>query len=154
MGKGNRSKRRVPAAAQVVTQPEKTPRVGKDTENYSRACPTWSFALLDPVGAFGWTHFQRCDLDELLARFREWEKMTWAEILAVGGKQNHSIDVYKCSKDAKERLKFLGLGDHEQLMSLRVNSKARVIGVRDRDIFYILWWDPDHQVCPSTQKHT
>jgi hypothetical protein len=80
--------------------------------------------------------------------------MTWGEILSEARTQNHSIDVYKCSTEAKQRLDYLGLQDQESLLSLRVNSKARVIGIRNRATFHILWWDPEHQVCPSTQKYT
>jgi hypothetical protein len=35
-----------------------------------------------------------------------------------------------------------------------VNNRARVIGIRNRATFSILWWDPDHQVCPATQRYT
>jgi hypothetical protein len=151
--KGSKGRHQVPLAAATAAQPKKVPRVGEHVD-FNRSCPVWSFALLDPVGNFGWTHFQKTDLDELLARFRQWEKMTWAQILAEGRKQNHSIDVDKCCRSAQERLKILGLDDREQLLSLRVNSKARVIGILDRATFHILWWDPEHQVCPSTLKGT
>jgi len=115
----------------------------------------WSFAQIDfyaEVG--GWIRLQPGDLDELLARFRQWEMMTWGEILSEGRRQNHAISVNQCIDKAQERLEFLKLDDLEELTSLRVNSKGRVLGIRDREVFRILWWDPEHEVCPSRLKHT
>lgn len=92
--------------------------------------------------------------DELLTRFREWEKGTWREILVRDARNNHPIDVASCCPESQRRLKANGLEDLDQLVSLRVNSTARVIGIRDRATFKILWWDPNHEVCPSQLRHT
>jgi hypothetical protein len=152
--KKRQGKHHVPPAAQTAGPPQKIPRVGEEVEFWN-ARPIWSFALLDLVATpGGWIHLRQEDLDELLLRFRRWETMTWGQILAEGRKQNHPIDVSKCSREAQERLRFLKLDDQEQLMSLSVNSRARVIGILDRATFRILWWDPDHQICPSQLKHT
>ena len=158
MAKGKRRKdkqRKVPLAAQTAAQPKKIPRIEEDVE-FWKSPPVWSFALLDRFATIGgWIHLCPEDLDALLPRFQQWEKMTWAEILAEGGrKRNHPIDVSQCIPEAQARLKYLGQEDREQLMSLSVNSKARVIGILDRGIFKILWWDPKHQICPSHQRHT
>ncbi|MBC7873326.1 MAG: hypothetical protein H7Y01_04980 [Ferruginibacter sp.] len=147
-------KHQVPQSAKTAAEPTKTPRVG-DSVNFWQLRPVWSFSQLDfyaEVG--GWIHLQPEDRDALLARFRDWEKMTWAEILSEGRKQNHSIFVSKCSDKAQERLEHLKLDDLEELMSLRVSSRARVIGIRVREVFRILWWDPEHAVCPSHLKGT
>lgn len=153
-GKGRKAQHQVPSAAKSAAQPKKIPRVAEDFDFWSSR-PIWSFALLDLVAHVGgWIHLRPEDLDELLERFRRWETMTWKQILAEGRKQNHAIDVSKCSVEAQERLRYLKLDDQEQLMSLSVNSKARVIGILDRATFRILWWDPDHQICPSTLKYT
>jgi len=149
------SKHQVPQAASTAARPERIPRVSEDAEAWKASRPTWSFAHLDlvaPVG--GWMHIRFDQLDELKGRFRNWETMTWNEILSAGRKQNHPIDVSKCIPAARARLRVLGLDDREQLMSLSVNSTARVIGIRDGTVFRIVWWDPDHQICPSQLKHT
>jgi hypothetical protein len=152
--KRHNRKHQVPPAAKTAARPEKVPRIGEDVDFWN-SHPVWSFSLLDLVAQVGgWIHLQQDELDELLARFRQWEKMTWKEILAESRKQNHPIDVSKCSSVAQERLRVLKLDDQAQLMSLSVNSRARVIGILDRGIFRILWWDRDHQVCPSHMKHT
>ena len=151
----HQQKHQVPPAAQIAGRPAKIPRVGEEVDFWS-SHPIWSLALLDlSAHVGGWQHLGQEDTDELLTRFRRWEAMTWSQILAEAGRtRNHFIDVSQCCPDAQARLGFLGLDDQEQLMSLSVNSRARVIGILDRAIFKILWWDPDHQICPSTRRHT
>lgn len=152
--KRHKGQLRVPPAAGTAAEPKKIPRVGEAVE-FRSAHPIWSFSLLDlgaPIG--GWIHLRPGQLNDLLARFREWETMTWSEILAQGRYRNHLIDVSKLIPQAQARLTFLQLDDREQLLSLGVNAKARVIGILDRATFRILWWDPEHQICPSHMKHT
>lgn len=147
-------KHQVPPSAKTAAEPTKTPRLGESIDVW-KLRPIWSFAQLDfyaEVG--GWIHLKPEDLDGLLARFRDWEKMTWSEILSEGRRQNHPIFVSKCCLKARERLEHLKLDDLEELMSLRVTGQARVIGIRVRDVFHILWWDPEHAVCPWTLKGT
>ena len=102
----------------------------------------------------GWKDLDVSERDEVLSRFQSWEKMTWKQILVDGKWRNHAIDVDQCCPEAQARLRSLKLDDYDQLVSLAVNSTGRVIGILDRATFQILWWDPNHQVCPSTQKHT
>lgn len=153
--KKHQGKRHVPPAARTAAKPEKIPRVQEDVD-FWKSRPVWSFAILDRFAAIGgWIHLDPNDLDALLPRLRQWETMTWAEILAEGGrKRNHLIDVSRCIPEAQQRLRDSGLDDQEQLLSLSVNSVARLIGVLDRATFRILWWDPKHQICPSHQKYT
>jgi len=57
-------------------------------------------------------------------------------------------------KDAQKRLEELKLDDVDQLYSLRLNGRERLWGIRSNDKFSILWWDPEHQICPAPLKHT
>lgn len=151
MGKKRAGKqaRHVPSFAAAVHRPDRQPRVGVDVSFWS-AHPCWSFSHLDLVAPFGgWIHLQQSDLDELLARFKHWETMTWDQILVLGKKHNHTIKVSACSSPAQARLRFLRLDDISELISLRVNSRARVFGILDRGVLKLLWWDPRHEVCPS-----
>ena len=46
------------------------------------------------------------------------------------------------------------MNDIDQLRSLRRTGKQRVSLVLDRGIFNLLWWDPQHLVCPDKKKNT
>ena len=95
-----------------------------------------------------------CSIDALkkvLERVRNFETMTWGEI---EGNRHHSIQKDILSKDAKDRLVKIKLGDIDEVFSLAIDGRKRVIGIRERDVFKFLWWDPDHRVCPSVIRHT
>ena len=79
------------------------------------------------------------------------ETMKWSEIVVSG---SHTIDIGSLSKEAQDRLEDIGQDDLDELFSLRVTGRGRLIGIREMDYFRILWWDPDHKVCPSKKKHT
>jgi hypothetical protein len=72
----------------------------------------------------------------------------------ISGPDNHFIDTAGCSKVARDRLVELSLDDTAELYSLHVNGRQRIIGIRDRQVLKILWYDPDHQVYPSRKKGT
>lgn len=145
--------RKVPKSAQTAPPPKKVPR-GENVD-FAKGHPVWSFSVLDldaPIG--GWSQLDpRNHVQEVLERFRNWETMTWAEILA-NKKRNHLIDVEKCVAPAQERLRELKLDDLDRLLSLGVNGPGRVWGILDGATFRLLWWDPDHAICPSSLKHT
>jgi len=154
-GRGKKkSSRTVPKGAGTVGQPKKVPRQ-QATADYHDAHPSWSFSILDRFAAVGgWVHLSTDDHDELLQRIQTWEKSTWRDILVRDARNNHRIDVDRCCAASQQRLKSRRLNDVDQLVSLRVNSTARVIGILDRGVFKLLWWDPFHQVCPVELPNT
>ena len=44
--------------------------------------------------------------------------MTWSEILVVAKKHNHSVEIGKLSREARERLEDIGQSDIDQLVCL------------------------------------
>lgn len=77
--------------------------------------------------------------------------MTW---LDHGRKGSHLIAVSDLAKNAQRRLEEIGQADVDEVYSLRFGGQKRIIGIRSGDALKILWWDPEHQVCPSQKKHT
>jgi hypothetical protein len=154
-----KSKREVPGAAKTAAQPRKKPRVEESVDLYELK-PTWSFAYLDiwwgetSESGCGWIHLSPNDLQELLDRLRAWETMKWGEILLADGSPNHPVPIENLFKSARSRLRALKLEDRDELVSLRVNAKARIFGILDAGVFKILWWDQNHQICPWQLKHT
>jgi hypothetical protein len=62
--------------------------------------------------------------------------------------------VDKLIKEAQDRLTEISLDDLDELTSLHLTGKGRVWGIIDQGVMNLLWWDPEHQVCPSHKKHT
>lgn len=90
-------------------------------------------------------------LEEILPKLQAFETMTWGQIL---GRNNHQVPVYRLSKDAQKRLQTCKLDDVDTLVSLRLAGLTRVWGIRRQRTLRVLWWDPEHKVCPSKKKHT
>lgn len=74
--------------------------------------------------------------------------MRWSEIL---GRDSHEMPVERLCTEAQQRLVTLKLDDTDRVLSLRVTGRERVFGVRMDEPVYLLWWDPNHEVCPSTK---
>ena len=88
----------------------------------------------------------------MFPKLKNYESMTWGSI-AQNQHHNHSVEVSKLDKRARKRLEELGV-EVDELFRFRLNGTQRVWGIRDREVFYILWWDPNHEICPSSKKNT
>ncbi|GFO82208.1 MAG: hypothetical protein A49_18350 [Methyloceanibacter sp.] len=78
--------------------------------------------------------------------------MTWAEVDGPSG--SHFVNFEKLCPAAQKRLGELEKDEQGALFSVRIQGKMRVWGIRDVGILRILWFDPNHQVCPSKKKGT
>lgn len=116
--------------------------------------PAWKFSLFDPEGPFGDGH-DKLDrstvVDEILPKLKSFESMTWTQIMQSG---SHPISCDRLCKEAEHRLEARSLDDNDEVFSLRLSGRNRIFGIRQNDCLQILWWDPDHKVCPSQLKHT
>ena len=85
----------------------------------------------------------------IFPKLRDFESMTWAEILrASGGRSsgnnNHPVKTALLSQSAKSRLADLQQDDAEELFSLRLSGTERIYGIRDRRALKLLWYDRYH----------
>lgn len=119
-----------------------------------RLTPAWRVSLMEMAFPFGWSDIEPEKLREVRDKLRDFESMTWYEILVAAGSRNHAVAVERLSKEARDRLEELGQLDVEELVSLRLSGAERVWGIRAGNILNVLWWDPLHAVCPSLKKHT
>jgi hypothetical protein len=103
---------------------------------------------------YGWHVLNAATLQEIREKLKYFETMTWAQILVVAKKQNHTVSVDLLEADAKARLRDSGQGDLEELFSLHLTGKKRIWGILREGVLNLLWWDPDHSVCKSILKHT
>lgn len=81
---------------------------------------------------------------------KHYESMKWQDIFS----RDHRVKLSRLVPAAQKRLISLRLDDVDELWRFGMNSRKRLWGVRFNAIFYVLWWDPEHAVCPSTKKHT
>jgi hypothetical protein len=86
-------------------------------------------------------------------RLCELEKLTWSEILIQQKRWNHTIQTARLCKEAKDQLIEMRMDDLDEIVSLRLSNLERVWGFRLEGAMTLLWWDPDHSICPTQPKH-
>lgn len=140
-------------------RPKKVPHAATSRSNqkavripdaHSPDRPAWRFSTVDLAGPFAWPKGDGKEL-QILDKLHNFDSMSWAEI---EGDDHHAIPIGSLSKEASKRLAEINQDDIEEIFSFHFSGKPRIIGIRDRNVVKLLWWDPDHQVCPSHKKHT
>ena len=141
--------RRAPKAGASVPGQRAPVAIGVDGHDHKIV---WRFSMLDMGGPWGWAMVTIAQWEMILAKIRDWETQTLGELF------NHArhkpIPLESLCPGARARLEEINLDDLDVLWELGLGNKPRIWGHRDRHIFYPLWWDPEHTVCPSTKKHT
>lgn len=117
-----------------------------------RTTLSWRFGAADLEGPFGWHRVDLATAIYLQNKLAAFETMTWSDL--INSPHNKRIPVEHLCRKAQERLLDLRQDDISELWELRLGGKQRIWGWRVGDVLHLLWWDPDHQVCPSTLKHT
>lgn len=111
-------------------------------------------------GDWGWglnSNSSRRWWSRIFPKLKELENLTWAQLALPSGDKkrgnhHHSIPVEKLNPKAQRRLREIGQNDTDDLYSLRLSNKERIFGIREGRVFKILWYDPNHEVCPSIRK--
>lgn len=114
---------------------------------------SWRVGMLDLGGSWGWGTLEPKHIVTVLKKLRDFESMTWGE-LTGGTSGNKPIPVDHLCAAAKKRLETKKLDDLDHLWELRLGGKLRIWGIRWRGCFHVLWWDPEHTVCPSHLRNT
>ncbi len=161
MKKRPRRRKRPRAQKKPAISPSAKPSRGKspsspdfDPRAHWKLLPAWRVSRLEADGPFGWGQIERDKALEVRDKLGSFESMTWHQILVAAKHRNHTVSIEKLSKAARDRLVEIALDDQDELVSLRLAGAERVWGFREENVLQVLWWDPEHQVYPSTKKHT
>jgi hypothetical protein len=131
---------------------EKKPTIGAvNPSAYLSEKPMWRLRSMRTKDPYGWHSIERDEMLIVIERLKSFETMTWQEVERSG---SHWISCDEICKDAQGCLEEDWQGGAEQVFSLRMGGKPRVWGIIDERVFYILWFDPNHQICPAPKKHT
>jgi hypothetical protein len=112
----------------------------------------WRFGMVDLDGPWGWSELDADFAKRLTDRCTNWETMDETQLFGHGG--NKHIPAENMCEKAQRRLADIELDDYGGLWELKLAGRPRVWGLRTGHIFYPVWWDPGHSVCPSKKKHT
>ena len=112
----------------------------------------WRFNAVDKGGPFAWTNLSDpSEYKSLIEKLAAFETMSEAELGSCGC---HFIDVTDLCKEAQRRLVEIDLDDLDEIFSIRINGKVRIHCVHRPQYMRVLWYDPEHKVCPSPKKYT
>ncbi|WP_269684955.1 hypothetical protein [Flavobacterium lacustre] len=94
--------------------------------------------------------------NELYPKLKDFESKKWWELenekFGKSGKSKHHwVSVKKIIKPAQLRLLKLNIDDIDEIFSIRLTGTQRVWGIRDYNYFKILWFDFNHEICPSNK---
>jgi hypothetical protein len=98
-------------------------------------------------------------LRPFLSKIHHFQGKTESEI-RYESKGSHRVNTSILSKGYVKRLEILELEGKlpgtlpDELFSIRLTGVQRLFCYLDRSFLYVLWFDPDHRICPSSLKHT
>ncbi len=155
----------IPPLPVAASTPKKIPNrlVGADVNGIASNRPVWRLSLLDHEHAGSWSWAADTATMVKIAKFLgEMERLTWSQIRAQmtgsakrRGALHKSIPIYSLAKEARDRLTELSLDDWDELFRFRLGNMERLWGIvvpDDPPVFYAIWWDAGHSVCPSADR--
>ena len=121
----------------------------------------WTFDNVDKDGCFAFNvHRPDFQASTVFEKMIDYSSMTWAEIERqthdAGKSKHHRLLYDELSKEAQERIftKQLYEEYNDSFYSFALTNVLRVIGIRDGRFFRVVWYDPKHEFCRSTLRHT
>ena len=133
--------------------PNKTPHKFKDPASFETLNFSWrvhdSYIDYDHP-EFGWSgvgilYF----LKKIIQVLQAYEGFTWHEVRQR--KHCHPWGRDDIPRECADRLAERQI-DIEQLYQIGLGNKPRIIGYKDRQVFYLMWWDKEHRFCPTKVK--
>lgn len=119
-------------------------------ERVSQRTLQFSFRHVDHGGPWGFESMSPGDVVELFEGLGKFESMTVGELAAS---DNHHFVEYGDMSQCPNPEPVRRLAEHYQgadtVCRLRLSGKKRLYGIRQKHVFAILWWDPEHEIWPS-----
>ncbi|MBE6363385.1 MAG: hypothetical protein E7054_06990 [Lentisphaerae bacterium] len=139
----------------VKSKSEKKPVCIVDTLTFHDRHPAWRFARLKHYNdsEFGWSSMEE-QMFYIISKLHDIEVQKWSDIFK-NSKQHHHINVTDLIPEV-QRLLQKKREDIEQVFSIHISARERLFGIIESGvgIVDIIWWDPQHKICPSHKKHT
>jgi hypothetical protein len=156
MAKGGKPKKRLavppmgPASGkQIGNAKGLLPGAGNSSE---RLC--WRFTYVDHESRWDFCAITPALMCEILGKMSACESMTIDELRKTWRLfKDYELPGGLC-KEALDRLTATGRDDQTKIQRLEFKGTQRLYGFLEDNVFHVIWWDPDHEVYPSTLKNT
>lgn len=132
----------------------KKPSFAVDPVAFKRQQPAWRISLLHHDGDMGWLSCSGAEFwAQVCPRLKAYEGMTWGQI--EQDKHNHSWEIGDLQKPMRDRYATVKRRDEfDTIYQLHVNARGRIWGWRAGHLFYILWWDSEHDGHKTEPKNS
>jgi hypothetical protein len=108
-----------------------------------------SYEYVVPGKEFCLSHCGKDDIRETADCLRQLTTLTWQQVLQSGGKPGNKQGLgYTPYKDSALRhvQRPARLDPEIQIAGIRASQKMRVFGAYLDHVFYLLWFDPNHEI--------
>jgi hypothetical protein len=145
----------VPGASAARKKTATDPKLLLPGSELSEQRMCWRFEHVDHEGRFGFDKVDGLTLRMILERLAAIEKMTMHELRNTAKLLvRYDLPSPKLCKEARDRLAACGWDDMTSIHRLRIMQKQRLYGFLDRNVFHVVWWDPEHEVWPWEPPNT
>lgn len=144
-------KRKIKIDYSIDISLNKQPKNRENPNGYFNWHPSWNFSRCD-FNHEKWSINNSDIFNDIIPKLISFEQRKWGDIIN-DEKHNHWIECKDFVKSAQKRLSELKLFQ-DTLFSLRLTGTLRLFGYIENGIYYIIWFDPNHEICPSNKKHT
>lgn len=145
------SRKKPKISSDINISDERKLKISENPNSYFDSNPSWSFKKCDLENQ-KWSLKKSDIFTDIIPKLISFERRKWGDIIS-DNYHNHWISYEDLSKEAQERLNELNLY-YDALFSLRLTNTLRLFGYIENGVFYIIWYDPHHEVCISAKKHT
>lgn len=132
------------------------PRLGADPNSIFDMKMSWSRDGADRSDSWSWgtpREWTDDDWDNLIKpKLEEWSNLKWSEIdqfsSGEGHKMHHLMDTGVIVEEAQYRLIEIDRYA-DRIFRFRLGNKRRLWGHRIVSKFYVIWYDPKHEIYPT-----
>lgn len=135
-----------------VVEKSKLPQEENRHDSFYSLQVSFSFRKYDANAPWSTSSNLKPTVDSVFSNLRGVEGATWGSLISSGsgknkGNKSHYVPVNKLSSNAINRINDIRL-EEDSLFSLRIQSDVRLWGIIEpkNGCFYIIWFDPEHQV--------
>ncbi|MGW0032139.1 hypothetical protein ACWDXD_20215 [Streptomyces sp. NPDC003314] len=140
---------RLPGAKRTGNPASLLPGAANSKERVS-----WRFTHVDHESRWGFDRMEAPVLCEVLTKLADCESMTLNELRTSRRLfKEYELPSGLC-KEALSRLTAMGRDDQTRIHRLQFTGTQRLYGFLDDNVFHIVWWDPDHEVYPTSPRNT
>ena len=124
----------------------------ENPDDFLKKTPIWSFKLMDKDHPKWSLKVQKNLYEDIILKLKDYEGLTWAEIMQASGGRSHGTNnhyepIDELCKEARDRIVNLGIYT-DSVFSLRCGGKKRLYGTFDSGVFFIIWFDSEHEIYP------